>query len=184
MKKRKANVAGPFIGNGKLTNYSKKSDSWIWGQLDSGKVDPGIKVIRDEDYTRLAKLRRVASNIVASSEEIIISRFAKQRSSTSTNNYRFSLKWTLSGSLDGATIDELDMVSNLLMSRVEADLARLKDEFSTTIEKQSTVSIDFAKQRLYSESLISFDVNIMTDDSKIKESIEKLGFDFGAVIQE
>jgi len=184
MKKRKADISSPFIGNGKLTPYSKKSDSWIWNQVDTGKVDPGIKVVKDKDFTRLSKLKRIASNIVASSESIVISRFAKQRSSTSTNNYRFSLKWTLHGDLDGATIEEIEMASNLLTSRVEADLGSLKDDFTTSLEKQSNISVDFEKKRLFADALVSFDVNIMTDDSKIKEAIVKLGFDFGASVEE
>lgn len=183
MKKRNANFDTTFVGNGKLTPYKKKSDSWIWGQIETGKADPGIKVDQSGDYTKVAKLKRIASNIVASSESIIISRFAKQRSSTSTNNYRFSLKWTLSGDLDGATIDEIEMASNLLQSRVDADLQSLKDEFTTSLEKQSIIMVDFTKKRLFAEALVSFDVNIMTDDAKIKEAITGLGFEFGAAIE-
>lgn len=183
-RKRIASSRSSFTGNGRLTPYKDKKDSWVWGQILSGKVNPGIKTNRKDGHLILAKLKRMAFNIIASDETIVISRYAKQRSSTSTNNYRFALKWTLGGDLEGATINELEMSSNLLQSRVEADLASLKDNYTTSLEKQSAVSVDFIKKRLFVDALVSFDVNIMTDETKIRDTIQELGFDFGATVQD
>lgn len=48
-KKITAAIVAPFIGKGKLKQYKEKSDGWMMNQMDTGKVDPGIPVNKDND---------------------------------------------------------------------------------------------------------------------------------------
>lgn len=178
--KRKANSI-PFVGNGKLTEYKKKNDSWIVKQMDDGKPGNGITIDKsDEEHWRFAsKCRKVASKIVCASETLVIDKKAKRISSTSNNNFRFHLKWSLSGDFNGASLNELNIVKEMLFAKVNSDIQSLNYLFSTTLEKLGEVSIDFSSSSLFCEAVIGIEVNIITDISVILDKIRGLGFDTG-----
>ena len=182
MKKKASTV--PFVGNGKLTEYKDKKDSWIMKQMKDGKPGDGIKIDKsDENHWRFAsKCRKFASKIVCASETFVIEKKAKQISSTSNNNFRFQLKWSLNGDFDGATLNELAIVKEMLFARVNSDIESLNYLFSTRMEKIGEVSIDFASSSLFCEAVISVEVNIITNASNIIEKIRNLGFDTGDTI--
>lgn len=178
-KRRKASIMAPFVGNGKLTDYKDKSDSWIYDQMTKKEVKPGITVNKD-DFIRFSAIKnKIASKLVFANEMIQVVKEAKQLSSTTTSNYRFALCWRLSGSINGSSIEELNLVKELLWSKVDSDIQELSFVFNATLEKIGKVKIDMDKMNLFCESVLSFEVNILSDDKKIREAIKNLGFDFG-----
>ena len=183
MKKKQANEI-PTVGNGKLTEYKDKKDSWILKQIKNGKQGDGIKIDKsDDEHWRFAsKCRKVASKIVCSSETFVVDKTAKQLSSTTNTNFRFHLKWSLTGEFDGASLNELSIVKEMLFARVNNDIENLNYIFTTKLEKIGEVCIDFSSSCLFCEAVIGIEVNIVTNVSNIIEQIRRLGFDTGDVI--
>ena len=180
MKRKRIAYFVPFIGDGELTPYNERKDSWIMNQMDSGKVKPGIDVTED-GFIRFSMLKkRIAAKLVlASDETIIISRQAKTLSSTSANNYRFQLQWKLNGDLNNSTINEVVMVSDLLMSKSSADLQDINCQYVCSIEKDTYPRLDIENKCLVVNTVVTFDVSILADNAKIKASLESMGFVFG-----
>lgn len=183
MKKIQANEI-PTVGNGKLTEYKGKKDSWIMKQMKDGKPGDGIKIDKsDDEHWRFAsKCRKVASKIVCASETFVVDKKAKQLSSTSNTNFRFHLKWSLSGEFDGVSLNELSIVKEMLFARVNSDIENLNYLFTTQMEKIGEVCIDFASSCLFCEAVIGIEVNIVTNVSNIIEQIRKFGFDTGDAV--
>ena len=108
----------PYAGSGKLTDY-REDGSWVMNQIDKGyeNCDRGIRVNKPEDggNIRFSSVQsRIASLITASAEEFRIEKAYRQLSSSSRNNYRFALRWSLFGDLDGSTLEDLLIVKELL----------------------------------------------------------------------
>ena len=178
-KKRRASVVPSFVGNGELTEYSKKTDSWIYNQIQKGKYAPGIKV-DSEDFIRFSMIKnKIAASIVFANEMIQVVKKAKQLSSTTTNNYRFELNWRLVGDINNSTIDELNLVKELLWSKIDSDVQELSFEFKASVEKMGKVRVDFDTKNLTCGCVLAFEVNILANCEKIIEFIKNLGFDFG-----
>lgn len=180
-KKKNADVgSAPYAGSGKLTDY-KEEGSWMMNQMEKGyeNCDRGIKVNRSEDGTiRFAKKQdRIASIITASSDEFRIEKTYKQLSSSSRNNYRFAMRWALYGNLDGSTLDDINIVRELLSSRVGNDQAKLAPTFKTEFEYVGDAVIDFQKSCLKIDAIVSFECNIVTDVKEITDFLRKLGFE-------
>ena len=169
----------PYAGSGKLTDY-KEEGSWMMNQMEKGydKCDRGIKINKGDDGTiRFArKQNRIASTITASSDEFRIEKTYKQLSSSSRNNYRFALRWALFGSLDGSTLEDINIVSELLRSRVANDEAKLHPTFNTEFEYCGDAVIDFRQSCLKIDGIVSFECNIVTDVKEITDFMGKLGF--------
>ena len=178
-KKRYASVIAPFIGNGTLKEYKDKKDSWIIKQIEDGKVEPGISVSKD-DFIRFSSIKKkIASKIVLSSNYVEIVKEGKQLSSTTTNNYRYLLRWTLKGDINNSTVNEINLVKDLLWSKVDNDIQELSFKFNTSLDKMSEVKIDFENRNLYCECVLIFTVNILTDSEKILDELKKSDFIFG-----
>lgn len=184
MKKKTSSISAPFVGNGKLTEYSDKKDSWILNQMETGKYEPGIKIDKsEENHWRFAsKCRRVASKLAIASETFTVNKYVKQLSSSSNHNYRFALKWSLTGDFDGTSINELGLVKEMLFTKVNGDMGRINTQFTTSLEHMSEVSIDFATSSLICEAIISIEVNIVTDANNILNQFSKLDFEVGDVL--
>lgn len=181
MKKKTSSISAPFVGNGKLTEYKNKKDSWIYNQMETGEVEPGIKIDKsNENQWRFAsKCRKVASKLAIASETFTINKYVKQLSSTSNHNYRFALKWFLTGNFDGASINELGLVKEMLFTKVNADFSIINADFDTSLEQMGEVSIDFATSSLICEAVVSIEVNIVTDVKNILSKFIKLDFETG-----
>lgn len=181
MKKRKAEVSTQFVGNGELTPASGKKDSWIYKQMQQGKPQPGIKIDKsDETHWRFAaKCRKTASKVVLASEVLKIDKYFKQLSSTSANNFRFELKWTLNGEFDGASIQDLALVKELLFTRINNDFEKINATFAVNLERLNEIAIDFTTSSLVGEGVIAIQVNIVTDVKRIIEKLQEIGFQGG-----
>ena len=179
-KKKDADVGcAPYAGSGKLTDY-REDGSWMMKQMEKGydKCDRGIKTTKSEDGTiHFAKQDRIASLITASSDEFRITKTYKQLSSSSRNNYRFALSWSLYGNLDGSTLDDLAIVRELLSSRVATDEAKLNPTFNTEFEYCGDAVIDFKKSCIKINAVVSFECNIVTDVKQITDFLAKLNFE-------
>lgn len=180
---KKIATSSPFSGNGKLIEFKNKKDSWISRQLEDGKPEGGIAIDKsDKDHWRFAsKCRKIASIIVAS-ESFVIDKKVKQISSTSNHDFRFQLKWTLNGEFDGASLNELSLVKEMLFARVNSDFEKLNYMFSTKLEKMGEISIDFVTSSLFCEAVIGIEVNIVTDVSNILGKFRDMGFDTGDAV--
>ena len=182
---KKADVGcAPYAGSGKLTDY-KEDGSWMMNQMEKGydKCDRGIKVNKPEDGGPIrfaSKQSRIASTITASAEELKIEKTYKQLSSSSRNNYRFALRWSLFGNLDGSTLEDLNIVRELLANRVGNDQTKLYPTFKTDFEYQGDAVIDFKKSCIKIDAIVSFECNIVTDVQQITEFLGKLGFEAGS----
>jgi len=183
MKMLKANsCCAPQCGNGKLTDYTKEG-SWIMNQLKSGKPEPGIKVDKSGDHIRFAK---IAANVVtASCEEMAICRAFKQLSSATRNDFRFALKWIFNGNLNGCTVEELNLIKELLWAKVSIDVEKLNGTFTTNMPYIGQPALDIVHSTLKVESIMEFTINIATDASVISNFLKQLGFDdVNAVVEE
>lgn len=180
MKRKKIAYFVPFIGDGKLSPYKERKDSWVLDQMDTGKVNPGIDVSND-GFIRFSMLKkRIAAKIVlAADEQITISRQAKTLSSTTANNYRFKLSWKLSGNLNGCTLSEIALASDLLFSKSSSDLQDINCSYVGSIEKDTNPRIDFENKCINIDTVVTFEVSILADNTKIKASLEEMGFVFG-----
>lgn len=179
MKRRISSIVAPFIGNGKLTEYKDKQDSWIYEQMTSGKTNPGIKVLND-DYIRFSAMKnRMAMKMVMATSNIQIIKSAKQLASTATNNYRYEFNWKLAGDIDKSTIEQLNLVKELLQSNIDSDIQKLMKYFNVTVQNFQRIYIDFQTKNLSCNVTLSFVVNILTDNEKIAQKIQELGFQQG-----
>ena len=182
MKIRKANSVAPaYPGSGRLSDY-REDGSWMMNQIEKGydKCDRGIKVNKPEDGGPIrfaSKQNRIASLITASAEEFRIEKTYKQLSSSSRNNYRFALKWSLMGNLDGSTLQDLNIVRELLANRVGSDEAKLNPTFNTDFEYCGDAVIDFKQSCIKINAIVTFECNIVTDVKEITEFLGKLGFE-------
>lgn len=184
MKRKRTSSEAPFVGNGHLTDYKTKKDSWILKQIEDGKPNNGIKIDKsDEQHWRFAsKCRKIASKLVSASETFTIDKFVKQLSSTSNHNYRFYLKWSLIGEFNGASLNELAMVKEMLFARINGDVEKLNYLLNLKLERMGEVSIDFSSSSLICEAIIDVEVNVVTNVSNILEHFKSLGFDTGDAI--
>lgn len=177
---KKADVGcAPYAGSGKLSDY-RDDGSWMMNQMEKGyeNCDRGIKVNKSDDGTiRFAKQTRIASMILASTDEFKIEKTYKQLSSSSRNNYRFAMRWCIYGNLDGATLNDINIVSELLRSRVSHDKAKLSPTFNTEFEYCGEPVIDFKQSSLKVDAIVSFECNIVTDVKEITDFLGKLGFE-------
>jgi len=169
-----------YAGNGKFTEYRDKKDSWILKQMKSGKPDDGISVDKsDDEHIRFAmKHNRIASKVCfASCESYVITKTWKKLSSTTNTNFRFHLKWEMNGAFDGCTLNELEIVKSLVYAKLQSDYDDLNKLFAVKVENIGDVSIDFGRSVLFCDMVLSFNVNIVTDDSKMIKELERLGFE-------
>lgn len=183
MKMLKANgCCAPQCGNGKLTDYTKDG-SWIMNQIKDGKPEPGITVDKSGDHIRFAK---IAANVVtASCEEMSICRAFKQLSSATRNDYRFALKWIFNGNLNGCTMEELNLIKELLWAKVSIDVEKLNGTFTTSMPYMGQPALDIVNSTIKVESIIEFTINIATDANVISDFLKQLGFDdVNAIIEE
>lgn len=186
---KKADIGcAPYAGSGKLTDY-KEDGSWMMNQMEKGyeNCDRGIKVNKPEDGGNIrfsSKQGRIASLITASAEEFKIEKTYRQLSSSSRNNYRFALRWTINGNLDGSTLEDLNIVRELLANRVGSDQAKLHPTFNTEFEYCGDAVIDFKKSCIRIDAIVSFECNIVTDVKEITGFLGKLGFDAASAATE
>lgn len=183
MKMLKANsCCAPQCGNGKLTDYTKDG-SWIMNQLKSGKPEPGITVDKSGDHIRFAK---IAANVVtASCEQMAICRAFKQLSSATRNDFRFALKWIFNSDLNGCTIEELNLIKELLFAKVSIDVEKLRGTFTTTMPYIAQPALDIVHSTMKVEAIMEFTINIATDASVIADFLKQLGFDdVNSVVEE
>ena len=181
---KKADVGcAPYAGSGKLTDY-REDGSWMMNQIDKGydKCDRGIKVNKPDNGGNIrfsSAQSRIASIITASAEEFKIEKTYRQLSSSSRNNYRFALRWSLFGNLDGSTLEDLNIVKELLGNRVACDQSKLSPTFNTDFEYQGDATIDFRQSCIKIDAVVSFECNIVTDVKQITDFLGKLGFEAG-----
>jgi hypothetical protein len=83
------------------------------------------------------------------------------------------------GDINNSTIEELNLVKELLWSKIDSDMQILNFEFKASIEKMGKVRVDFDSKNLVCVCVLSFEVNILSDDEKIINKIKEIGFDFG-----
>lgn len=183
MKKRKAETVQNFVGNGKLTDYKTKTDSWIWKQMHDKKVNNGINVTRDDNFIRFAmKKNRIATKVLTSMSEIKIEKYAVPLSSSTLNLYKCDLCWKLCGDLSGATINQLNIVKELLDAKMDDDLQAYGYNFQIQNVTFLQPYIDFYEKRLMARCRIQFVVNGYKDEQNIKNILQTDGFVFGEMI--
>lgn len=186
---KKADVGcAPYAGSGKLSDY-REEGSWMMNQMEKGyeNCDRGIKVNNPDDGGPIrfaSKQGRIASLITASSDEFHIEKTWKQLSSSSRNNYRFALRWALFGDLDGSTLEDLNIVQELLGSRVSSDSAKFAPTFITDFEYCGNAVIDFGQSCIRVDAIVSFECNIVTDVKEITSFLSKLGFEQAGTVAE
>ena len=179
MKKRISSIVTPFVGNGKLTEYKDKQDSWIYNQISKGKTNPGIEVLNDEFIRFSAIKNRMAARMVLANTNIQIIKTAKQLASTTTNNYRYQFCWRLAGDIDKSTIEQLNLVKELLQCNIDDDIQKFSKQFNVSVQNYQKVFVDFETKNLTCNVVLSFVVNILTDNEKIAQKIQELGFEQG-----
>jgi len=185
---KKADIGcAPYAGSGKLTDY-KEDGSWMMNQIEKGydKCDRGIQVNKPADGGPIrfaSKQGKIASVITAAAEELRIEKTYKQLSSSSRNNYRFALRWSLFGELDGSTLEDLNIVRELLGNRVGTDQMKLQPTFNTNFEYCGDAVIDFKQSCIRIDAIVSFECNIVTDVKEITGFLSKLGFESGTIAQ-
>lgn len=172
MKIKKSNFGNNsgFIGNGKLTDY-KKDGSWIMKQIEKGwkNVDRSITVNKKDDYVRFT---RIASKIV----KFDIDKKYKKLESTSNTNYRFALKWSLSGDLNGSTMKDLNLMQEFLFNEVERDYQKMISVLKAEFEFIGQAVVDFNTKAIKVEAIISFKSDINITQDKINIFLGKLNF--------
>ena len=184
-KKRTAGgVANAYPGNGTLTSYKTRADSWILNQLDTKTVSPAIQIDETdgENFRFSAIKRKVASIITSSSENITIVRKAKKILNNEVNDYRYSLIWELHGAIEGSSINEVISVKDFLMAKIDTDLQTLNFNFEWCIDATTDAKIDFANRFMYCENRVSFDSGVITDSAKLEEVLKAIGFLFEDVV--
>lgn len=65
--------SAPFIGRGKNTEYKSRKDSWILNQMNTGKVDPGIRLDKSEDDNMkfASRMNAIALRVAKVSDEAV-----------------------------------------------------------------------------------------------------------------
>lgn len=191
-KERKADNSIPFAGSGKLSDY-KEDGSWMMNQMEKGfdNIDRGVKVIKDdngniqfasihpekfESHYLENRVSKIASKIVMASEQIEIDRYYKQLEKDSQEKGCFALKWCLNGDLNGSTLNELGLVKELLINKVNKDLQKLEIIFGIRCEYYGEACVDFKEECIRFESIISYALSEV-DGKEFLEILEKLDFE-------
>lgn len=183
-KQRQADHSIPFAGSGKLSDY-KEDGSWMINQIEKGfdKIDRGVKIIKDEhgniQFASVhpeKKIAKIAAKIVNASEEIEIDKYYKQLNDFTDDRSCFALKWCLKGDLNGSTINELGVVKELLMNKVDKDLRKLEIIFDVNCEYFGEACVDFENQCIRIETIFSYDIN-QIDTQEFVDVLEKIGFE-------
>lgn len=177
MKIKKSNFGGEsgFIGNGELTDY-RKDGSWIMNQIDKGwqNVRRGITVNNDkDDHIRFS---RIASKVMQASKEFKIVKNYKKLEPLSRADYRFALRWSVSGDLNGSTLKDLNVIQELLINELERDYMKMQSALNAKFDFVGEAVVDFNKNVIKIESIISFESDINNDEEKIINFLGKIDF--------
>lgn len=181
-KKILAGIQAPYAGNGKLTIYKNKNDSWIYRQMKNGEYEPGIDVL--EDDTGNIKFAKVARRLTADTASercgFYFDKSYEQLSSVSSTAYRFKLSWLLKSNSDGMNVDEINVLSSLLVLKCDDDLQKLNVNFNISMTDIFQPSfVDFDIRCIQCCAIISIENNINLDRERIFQYFDKLGFSSG-----
>lgn len=149
MRRRKSSIVMPFVGDGKLTEYKQKKDSWIYNQMQNGKYTPGIKIVNDE-FIRFSFVQsKIASQILSQN-------FDYKKCYKILSKNQIQMCWFVYSKIDNSTVKELNEVSEMLKNFSDCDLMTLK---KSIIEKDIDLSI--------AQNDVNMNVKINNQEEKI-----------------
>ena len=122
MKKRISSIVSPFVGNGKLTQYKDKKDSWIYNQIQKEKVNPAINV-NDDNYIKFSSIKnRMAVQIISSCDNICIKKYYSYIPNDFGKEPKIALRWVLQSDINGSSVDQVNLVANFLQYKMDYDV--------------------------------------------------------------
>lgn len=144
MKRRKASIVVPFVGDGKLTQYKNKKDSWIYNQMEKGEYKPGIEIV-DGQFMRFSFVK----NKIAS--QILSDRFDYKKQYRVISDRQIQMTWSLYSKIDNSTIEQLNEVSDMLKNFSDYDLLNVKNEYELIeqVDTDLNVKIENSSQKIY-----------------------------------
>ena len=158
-KLKKADHSVPFAGSGKLSDF-KQDGSWMMNQIEKGydNIDRGVKIIKDENNNiqfasihHEKKIAKIASKLVASEEEIEIE-FNKQY--VLLKDSCLALKWNLTGDVNGVTIQDLNLIKELLFNKIEKDMNKINYFFNPIVKYMGDACFDFENKCVKVECIL------------------------------
>ena len=173
MKRRKASIVAPFVGNGKLSEYKDKKDSWIYNQMQKGEYQPGINIV-NEQFIRFSFVKnRIAS-------EILSEKFDYKKTYKVLSEKQIQLSWFIKSKIDNSTVSELNEVSQMIKDFSDTDLIGLKKQIidnglDLTIAQNDTnmqVKIDNEIEKIY----LNRNILVIGNQMEVFEQILKSNF--------
>lgn len=135
----------PAIGQGQIEELQNPKDGWIMKQIEFGKPIPGIKVEQGVDSIRFAsKINKIAS---------AIGDFNIKRSFHRKNDGSIAFFYSIKGSFEHATIQQIDLVKELLFSKFTDDYETIFFESEPTLQRalQAKISLQHSSVYIYFE---------------------------------
>lgn len=181
--KKISNDIAPYQGNGNMAEsiYKTKKDSWMWRQMQNGKPEPGITITENAyGNIRFSKIvRKVASKIAFASENLFLEKTCKQLDSGSGSQYKFYLEWAYTGEFSGTSVNEFNVIVELLTAKQNADLQMINYHLNIQGDDFIEAKIDFENSRVYCAAIIQVPVSTSNGEKNIFDCLAKAGFDTG-----
>ena len=164
-------TSAPAPGNGKLTEYKDKNDSWILNQMRTQEVDPAIKIKNKKPnfkqfYNHPNDKEKLIANIIA---RLVTSTFVL-KSVWYTGKDSLKLLWSVPINNSVHYVEEINDTSNILLKYAKQDLKTLKD--SPFVDFKSTLGeprVFFESKKVILECWI-----VLSDESAMIQTMNDL----------
>lgn len=144
-------TASAFIGQGKSEELKNPKDGWIMKQIEFGKPIPGVSAEQGIDSIRFAsRINKIAS---------AIGEFNIKRSFHRKNDGLIAFFYSIKGSFEHATIQQIALVKELLFSKFTDDYETLFFESEPTLKRalQAKISLQHSTVYIYFEVMFAKD---------------------------
>lgn len=133
-------------GSGTLEQIEEPHDGWIMRQIKDGKPDPGIKV--EHGVNDSLRISHQINKIALAIGEYNLRRFYHQKQDGS-----FAFFYSIKGSFEHATIDQIKLVKELLLAKFTDDYQSLFFDYDPRMKRliEAKISLQHSSIYLYSE---------------------------------
>lgn len=115
------NITAPFVGNGILTKYNDKADSWIIKQIMEGKPGTALNVAEKPFNKRFSSVcKKVRTASLAKKECVLLVEGEK---------VTLSLRWLINVNDKLPRISEIKEIGDILKDLCKRDILALNDAF-------------------------------------------------------